>query len=115
MSKSKARPQLADRLGAAMKAVIEHAEGRASLVETVVPLPTEYAASDVIRIRQKRRLSQNQFARLLAVSVKTLQSWEQGLRTPSGPSMRLLQLFDNPEEFETVLGVAERRKGYDTQ
>ena len=35
-------------------------------------------------IREEIGLSQQQFARLLGVSVRTLQEWEQGRRTPSG-------------------------------
>jgi putative transcriptional regulator len=52
-------------------------------------------------------MSQAQFANLLAVNVKTLQSWEQGARKPSKPTMRLLQIFDAPEEFRSVLSLAE--------
>ena len=47
----------------------------------------------VASIRARRNLSQAQFATLLAVSVRTLQSWEQGSRKPSKPTMRLLQIF----------------------
>jgi putative transcriptional regulator len=35
-------------------------------------------------------LSQADFARLLGVSVRTLQEWEQGRRVPSGPARTLL-------------------------
>jgi len=34
--------------------------------------------------------SQSQFARLLGVSVRTIQDWEQGRRTPSGAARTLL-------------------------
>ena len=37
------------------------------------------------------------FARFLSVSPKTLQSWEQGGRNPSGTAARLLQVIDRPE------------------
>lgn len=37
------------------------------------------------------------------VSVKTLQSWEQGARKPSRATMRLLQVFDQPDEFAALL------------
>jgi transcriptional regulator with XRE-family HTH domain len=57
-------------------------------------------------------MTQAQFARLLAVSIKTLQSWEQGVRKPSRPTMRLLQVFDSPEEFRSVLSVLETRGTY---
>jgi len=42
--------------------------------------------------REKTGLSQRDFARLLRVSPKTLQNWEQRRRTPSGPAAALLTL-----------------------
>ena len=41
-------------------------------------------------IRESTGLSQAQFARLLGVSVRTLQEWEQGRRAPSGAARTLL-------------------------
>jgi putative transcriptional regulator len=44
----------------------------------------------VSSIREKTGLSQTVFARLLGVSVRTLQEWEQGRRAPSGAARTLL-------------------------
>ena len=44
----------------------------------------------VTEIREKTGLSQARFAALLAVSVRTLQEWEQGRRAPSGAARTLL-------------------------
>lgn len=44
----------------------------------------------VASIREKTGLSQTVFARLLGVSVRTLQEWEQGRRAPSGAARTLL-------------------------
>ena len=44
----------------------------------------------VTDIRAKVGLSQAEFARLLGVSVRTLQEWEQGRRAPSGAARTLL-------------------------
>ncbi len=44
----------------------------------------------VADIREKTGLSQSRFATLLGVSVRTLQDWEQGRRTPSGAARTLL-------------------------
>ena len=51
----------------------------------------------ITEIRAKSGLSQGDFARLLGVSVRTLQEWEQGRRVPSGPARMLLLIADrNP-------------------
>jgi len=43
-------------------------------------------------------LSQAQFARLIGVSLRTLQEWEQGRKRPSGPASALLRIVaSNPE------------------
>lgn len=52
--------------------------------------------SPVISARKKSGLSQTEFAKLLGVSVRTLQEWEQGRRQPSGAA-------------KTLIGIAERR------
>lgn len=51
----------------------------------------------VAEIRGRIGLSQSQFAKLMGVSVRTLQDWEQGRRAPSGPARTLLIVADrNP-------------------
>lgn len=44
----------------------------------------------VSTVREKTGLSQQKFAALLGVSVRTLQEWEQGRRAPSGAARTLL-------------------------
>jgi putative transcriptional regulator len=52
---------------------------------------------DVGKVREKTGLSQARFAKLLGVSVRTLQEWEQGRREPSGAARTLLLIADrNP-------------------
>ena len=59
---------------------------------------------DVAEIREKTGLSQARFAQLLGVSVRTLQDWEQGRRSPSGAARTLLMIAaKNPR---AVLEVA---------
>jgi len=50
-------------------------------------------ASGVRSIRQRTKLSQSEFARLIGVSVKTLQNWEQDRRHPTGPAAALLKII----------------------
>ncbi len=45
--------------------------------------------SGVRVIRERTSLSQSEFARLIGVSVKTLQNWEQERRRPTGPAAAL--------------------------
>lgn len=59
--------------------------GQAARV-TKVKLPPAAAA------RAKMGLSQQDFARLLGVSARTLQDWEQGRRQPTGAAMTLLKV-----------------------
>ncbi|MEB2352905.1 MAG: helix-turn-helix domain-containing protein [Burkholderiaceae bacterium] len=57
----------------------------------------------VAKIRGKTGLSQSEFARLIGVSVRTLQEWEQGRRAPSGPARTLLMVADkNPRALLDV-------------
>ncbi|MDF3040340.1 MAG: hypothetical protein K0Q71_3046 [Thermomicrobiales bacterium] len=59
------------------------------------------AAPDAERIRQIRQrldLSQQAFAEMLNVSVATVRSWEQGVRTPDGASIRLLDIAERHPE-----------------
>ena len=53
---------------------------------------------DVKQIRERYQLSQTEFAALLGISVKTLQNWEQGRRTPHGAARVLLQVADKHPE-----------------
>jgi putative transcriptional regulator len=50
-------------------------------------------APRVTAIRDAMGLSQRGFAKLVGVSVKTLQNWEQGRRQPSGPAVALLKVL----------------------
>jgi putative transcriptional regulator len=43
-------------------------------------------------IRAKIGMSQSRFAKLLGISMDTLQNWEQGRRKPSGPASVLLKI-----------------------
>jgi putative transcriptional regulator len=53
-----------------------------------------YSPSRIQAVREKTTLSQAQFAKLLGVSVKTLQNWEQARRQPTGPAAALLRIVE---------------------
>ena len=48
--------------------------------------------SEIVRVRDKLGLSQSKFAAILGISSDTLQNWEQGRRTPTGPAKVLLKI-----------------------
>jgi putative transcriptional regulator len=47
---------------------------------------------DIVILRRFTGLTQDQFARALAISVHTLRNWEQGRRAPRGPALALLRV-----------------------
>ena len=57
--------------------------------------PTIYSAEEVKSIRKKSGYSQSVFAKCLGVSKKTVEAWEEGVNTPSGPALRILSLIYN--------------------
>ena len=54
----------------------------------------ELTPSRILAVRERSGLSQAQFARLLNVSVRTLQNWEQARREPTGPAKALLRIVE---------------------
>jgi putative transcriptional regulator len=50
------------------------------------------AGSDIAALRRFVRLTQEQFALAMGISVHTLRNWEQGRRTPEGPAVALLRI-----------------------
>jgi putative transcriptional regulator len=54
-------------------------------------------AKDIQKIREKTKLSQNVFAKVLNVSSSSVKQWEQGKRIPTGSTKVLLELLkENP-------------------
>ncbi|MCL5030820.1 MAG: helix-turn-helix domain-containing protein [Bacteroidetes bacterium] len=51
-----------------------------------------FESPDPKQIRERLGLSQNKFAKLLGISMSTLQNWEQGRRKPEGPAKVLLNV-----------------------
>ena len=52
----------------------------------------EIKPAEIKSVRDKLNLSQNEFAMMTGVSVRTLQNWERGRRTPGGPAKALLRI-----------------------
>ena len=59
-----------------------------------LPQITEYDAGQIKRIRLGTKTSQSVFAAYLNTSKSTVQKWEQGVKKPNGPSLKLLNLVE---------------------
>lgn len=58
----------------------------------------EVKPPNVRRIRHRLAASQSRFASMIGVSINTIQNWEQGRCTPTGPARILLIVADrNPD------------------
>ncbi len=69
-----------------------------------------FQPEDVRQIREKLKKSQSEFARMIGVSVSTLQNWEQGRRQPEGPARALLVVASKaPRVVARALAEAARR------
>jgi DNA-binding transcriptional regulator YiaG len=72
-----------------------------------LPPPERPSPARIREIRDSLDVSQAVFADLLNVSRSTVRAWEQGQRSPDGPSLRLLEVAaDRPT---ALLEVATKR------
>jgi putative transcriptional regulator len=103
----KTRKSLFERLKAGLEEGIAHARGELTLKTVDVPdPPPEIDAKTLVALRVEAAMSQAVFAKVLYVSAKTVQSWEQGNRVPSMASRRLIQIFaEEPGMVCKVVGL----------
>lgn len=82
---------------------VEHAKGkRQDLRTTILPRPPQpISQKEIVEIRENLNWSQAIFARALNVSIKTVQSWEQGLRNPSQAALKLLSIAKKKPQILT--------------
>lgn len=65
---------------------------------------THVETNDVVQARHGTGMSQAQFAEALCISIRTLQEWEQGRRTPSGAAQALIKIAKrHPDIVREVL------------
>lgn len=82
-----------------IKEIKKHKKGKVQLKTATLsePSPTQV-------IRKKLALSQASFAALMGVSIRTIQDWEQGRRSPKGPAKSLLRVAEqHPEVFADII------------
>ena len=66
---------------------------------------TQVSVTEALQARTRMDLSQSQFAKLMGVSVRTLQEWEQGRKQPTGAARTLLRV--SVRTPEALVGLAE--------
>ena len=67
---------------------------------------TEVTLSAAAEARAKVSVSQSAFAKLLKVSLRTLQDWEQGRRRPAGAAQTLLRIASqHPEALRDLQAI----------
>lgn len=95
------RKSVAARVMSGLEQARDHAAGKK--VEGLVEhIPDEI---DVAAIRRKTKLSQPEFAKMIAVKLPTLRNWEQGRRRPEGPARVLLSMVNQkPQIVVSTLG-----------
>lgn len=71
---------------------------------SVVTRDKRVIESPIAKIRLSTKLSQSKFAALMGISVRTLQDWEQGRRSPSGAAKTLLRVAEKHPDIllETI-------------
>jgi putative transcriptional regulator len=106
------RKKLAERLKAGLEEGVLYAKDKLNLrTVEIPPAPPRFTAKKVLRLRKSARMSQAVFARLINVSPKTIQSWEQGQRTPSQAAQRMLQVLqEKPDMVFQVVGMDRNRQ-----
>ena len=96
MKDTSKRLPVAEQIRKGLEEAIRHAKGEITLKTTTLELPDrppEVGAAELTKVRLASGMSQALFARLLNVSTRTVQSWEQGQRKPSQAALRLIQVF----------------------
>src|SRR3990167_8513682 len=86
-----------EKLKTGLEEVLSHKKGKITLRSETIEIPeppAEYTAKEIKKIREKGQYSQSIFAKVLNVSIKTVQSWESGERFPSHAALRLLEIVD---------------------
>ena len=89
--------KLFDELKQGLQDIIAHQEGKLTLKSEFIEIPEppkEYSPKKIKGIRAKWNYSQGVFAKVLNVSLKTVQAWEAGDRNPNHAALRLLEIID---------------------
>ena len=68
--------------------------GKIKTGQSALARKTTIDEPDVTAIRERYKMTQQEFSSLLGISVGTLRNWEQGRRKPQGPAKVLLRIAE---------------------
>src|ERR1700722_7241413 len=97
MTKHKGKNKFARDLQTSLEEALAYRQGKLELKTEIIEIPDPpeaYKPRQIKKIRETNSYSQSIFAKILNVSVKTVQSWESGQRAPSHAALRLLEIVD---------------------
>lgn len=95
--KTKKNSKFFEGLMEGLQEVLDYKKGKIKLTTEYIEIPeppAKYKAKEIKNIREHKHYSQSIFAKVLNVSVKTVQSWESGSRKPSQAALRLIEIID---------------------
>ncbi len=76
--------------------------------EIIIPELSEYKGTEIKRLRKSVAFTQQTFAAVLGVSIKTVEAWEASRNIPEGPAQRILCALDKNKNFFKAFGVKVR-------
>ena len=75
----------------------------------IFAIEEELSGQDIKRIRKKLGITQKEFAHLVNVSVKTIERWESGKQSVTGPMVTLGKLLRENPQVITDLRIPEKK------
>lgn len=86
--------------------LLESTKQAVSISKNQIPASRKFTITplSISGLRKNTEKSQEEFARMIGVSVGTLRNWEQGRRSPKGPALALLRIVSaDPSYVEKIL------------
>ena len=95
-----------DGLLAGLRELADYANGKDVPGLRITHRPKPVASQEVKKLRKSLGLTQDKFALVVGEGIAAVQSWEQGVRRPSGAASRLIRVLEShPELAVEMLGV----------
>ena len=97
---------------ASLEQALAHHEGKRKLPSRsywIQPVP-QFGSLEVQRFRQRTGLTQEAFGRVMGVSKKAVEAWENGTNVPMGPAQRLLGMLDRDGDVFLKAGLIVREQ-----